>query len=272
MTVQQICELIDQAVVATGRVMALDELIPPPGGPVRPAVRPAPSTDPMLKKVRALLAKAESTEFEAEAEALTAKAQELMTLHAIDHALLHPEDADHAPGVIRLPIDAPYADAKSWLLQVVAEASRCRAVFHPSVALSTVVGEPTDLAAVELLFTSLLVQAQHAMTSAARTAPAGSRTRSSGYRSSFLLSFTDRIGERLREINAAVFAASDADSSAYLPVLARQVEAVEAFMEERFPNIHAGGVRGGYDAAGWAGGRQAGDNARLSSGDLPAGS
>jgi hypothetical protein len=42
----------------------------------------------MLDRVRALLAKAESTEFPKEAEALSARAQELMARHRIDRALL----------------------------------------------------------------------------------------------------------------------------------------------------------------------------------------
>ena len=42
----------------------------------------------ILDKVRALLAKAESTEFPEEAEAYTAKAQELMARHRIDRAVL----------------------------------------------------------------------------------------------------------------------------------------------------------------------------------------
>jgi hypothetical protein len=41
-----------------------------------------------LERVRALLAKAESTEFDEKAEALTEKAQELMTRYSIDAALL----------------------------------------------------------------------------------------------------------------------------------------------------------------------------------------
>ena len=47
------------------------------------------ATDAVLARIRQLLAKAESTTFEAEALAFTAKAQELMTRHAIDAALVH---------------------------------------------------------------------------------------------------------------------------------------------------------------------------------------
>jgi len=74
----------------------------------------------VLQKVRGLLAKAESTEFEAEAAALTAKAQELMTRHAIDRAALHVGQAVGRPSIIRVAIEAPYVDPKSLLLQLVA--------------------------------------------------------------------------------------------------------------------------------------------------------
>ncbi|MDP9441581.1 MAG: DUF2786 domain-containing protein, partial [Actinomycetota bacterium] len=44
--------------------------------------------DRILSRVRALLAKAESTEFAPEAEAFTEKAQELMARYAIDDPVL----------------------------------------------------------------------------------------------------------------------------------------------------------------------------------------
>ena len=195
-----------------------------------------------------------------------------MTRHAIDAALVagRPGVATDAPIAVRLPIDAPYADAKSLLLQIVAEASRCRSVFHSRVALSTVIGYAADVAAVEMVFTSLLVQAQSAMADAARRAPAGTRTRSQSYRSAFLLSYTHRIGDRLAEINEAVYADVEAEQgSAFLPVLRSRADAVEDLMAERFGDLTSYRVRGGYDAAGWAGGRLAADNAQLSFGDLP---
>jgi hypothetical protein len=251
----------------------VDELIPPPGRPASHHRPRSTTSDPVLQRVRALLAKAESTEFEAEATALTAKAQEMITRHAIDAALLEGDsDQTDRPTLIRIPIDAPYADAKSFLLQTVADASRCRAVFVPRLSHSNVVGLPADLVAVEVLFTSLLVQAQHALTEAGRRAGPGARPRSQSFRSAFLLAYTQRIGERLDEINQHVFGAAEEDSARFLPVLRSQRDAVEEFMSERFGELQTGGVRGGYDSAGWASGRMAADQARLSSGDLdPAG-
>lgn len=64
-----------------------------------PALEPLQESEPhrqsrpgshsrMLTRIRALLAKAEATGFPQEAEALTAKAQELMARHSVDEALL----------------------------------------------------------------------------------------------------------------------------------------------------------------------------------------
>ena len=84
----------------------------------------------MLERVRALLAKAESTTFPEEAEALTAKAQELMARHAIDQAVLDAGSNGGSAGVVgwRIGIDDPYAAAKSILLYRIAVANRCRGV------------------------------------------------------------------------------------------------------------------------------------------------
>ncbi|TYL51403.1 DUF2786 domain-containing protein [Nocardioides sp. BGMRC 2183] len=266
--------VIIEAMQVLFKLPPLDVLVPPPG---HQRVAEAPGravSDPMLDRVRALLAKAESTDYEAEATALTAKAQELITRHAIDAAVVAGESSTGTdrPSMIRVPIDAPYADAKSLLLQTVATATRCRTAFSQRVAMSTVVGFPDDLAAVEMLFTSLLVQAQHAMTQAGRVVPPGSRSRSQGFRSTFLLAYSQRIGERLDEINAHVFSAAEDSSGSFLPVLRSQECAIDDFMSERFGALTSSVVRGGYSASGWASGRLAADQAQLTSGRIDEGS
>ena len=258
----------------------LEVLIPPPGAdPTIFAARSfaaglaamSAASDPVLERIRNMLAKAESTTFEAEATAFTAKAQELMTRHAIDAALLdaHAHTAGVRPVTMRVPIDAPYVDAKSLLLQTVAQHGRCRTVFHSNVSMSTLIGFSVDVAAVELLFTSLLVQAQTAMADAARRASAGSRTRSQAFRSSFLAAYTCRIGDRLREINAAVYAEVEAEQGdAFLPVLHSQAAAVDDAVAQRFPRLTSSSGRRSYDMAGWASGSAAAERANLAYGGL----
>ena len=267
-------------VIATLRYLPrLDPILPPPGSGDCPPDAAAfdsqwcargAENNPTLQRIHNLLAKAESTTFEAEAMAFTAKAQELMTRYAIDAALVQgPARANDRPVAIRVPIDAPYVDPKSLLLQVVASAGRCRAVFLPLVSLSTVVGYPGDVEAVELLFTSLLVQAQTAMTDAATRAPAGSRPRSQAFRSAFLAGYTKRIDERLRAINEAVYAEVEAQQgSAFLPVLRSRSEAVDDFVSDRFGELKSRFRNRYLDAAGWASGINAADNAQLTAGEF----
>jgi len=221
------------------------------------------TADPVLTKIRALLAKAESTTFEAEAMAFTAKAQELMTKHAVDAATVQGARSQAAgtPNVIRVPIDAPYTNAKARLLAVVASATRCRTVELGGCGLAEVIGMPCDLAAVELLFTSLLVQAQAALTRATGSSRA--------YRSSFLYAYAWRIGERLREINDAVLKDAEVEHGAsFLPVLRSQAVLIDDFVDERYGKLRKVRSSRAADPAGWAGGRAAADRAKLAFGDI----
>jgi hypothetical protein len=216
----------------------------------------------MLGKVRALLAKAESTEFPEEAEALSARAQELMARHSIDHALLDAEAGGVTePAGRRIPVDTPYDGPKAALLTVVADANRCRAVWHRELGFSTVLGFPADLAAVEMLFTSLLVQATTAMVHAGPRRDAAGRSRTRSFRHAFLNAYASRIGERLRE--AAGRAAAETGGDDLLPVLAARDRAVDDVVATLFPNLTKGRARSVSNHEGWAAGRAAADLATL---------
>ena len=266
--------LVVRLLAVLGAAGPLPTIVPPPGA--QPDDRTRGVTrgvdDPVLVKVRALLAQAESTTFEAEAEAFTAKAQALMARHAIDGALLWARSArDERPITIRLPLDDPYSDVKSLLLQRVAHHSRCKSVYHPRYGLSSIVGFASDVAAAEALFTSLLVQSHAALRAEAAKAPPGGRARSRSFRSSFLLSFVTRIDERLGEVTAHVeSAATTAQGPALLPALVARESAVEESVTELFGTLAGVAVRTGSDAAGWARGRIAADQAHLNAGDVAA--
>jgi hypothetical protein len=248
----------------------IEVLIPPPGTvPDRPGA--AGPVDPgLLGRVRGLLAKAESSSYPAEAEAYTAKAQELVARHSIDEALL----AAHADGTAalvpfarRFGVDHPYEGEKADVLDAVARANRCYAVWSPDVGFATVFGFDTDLDAVDLLYTSLLLQAHRAM---ARTEPAGGkagRARLRAFRQSFLVAFAVRIGERLTAATGSALAeaarAATADPADLLPVLAARDEQVRETMRRVFPRtVRDRGSR--VDSReGWDSGRDAADLAAL---------
>lgn len=220
----------------------------------------------MLPRIRALLAKAEATGFPEEAEALSAKAQELMARHSIDEALLAAgAPAADAPRACRLGVDAPYEEAKAVLLHAVADANRCRAVWNEALGFSTVVGFEPDLEAVELLYTSLLVQATAAMTKAEAAQRAKGRNRTKTFRQSFLAAYAHKMGTRLAAAAAAetTEAAETRTAAPLLPVLATRALAVTAHLDQMFPTTTTTRLRGVTDEAGWTEGTEAADRARL---------
>jgi hypothetical protein len=219
-----------------------------------------------LARVRALLAKAESTTFEEEADALTAKAQELITKYALDGLLAgaaHPSPGGRSGvGTRDLVLHTPYVSAKASLVDAVAGANRCRAIFAPAENLVTLVGAPGDLEAVDLLTTSLLTQAEVGMRRhrGERSWDGSSSTKS--FRRAFLLSFAVRIRERLREATAVAVAES-ADRDRLLPVLTRHASEVDRRVRELFPHLARARRTTVSNSAGWAAGRAAADRAHL---------
>jgi hypothetical protein len=218
----------------------------------------------MLAKIRALLAKAESTTFPEEAEALSAKAQELMARHRIDHVLLGDAD-DGGPVGRRIWLDDPYADAKAQLLAAVARANSCRSVMLGGLGCAHVIGFANDLDVVELLHTSLLVQATAAIAAAGPQRDTRGRSRTRSFRQSFLIAYAARIGERLRATSDAVTTEVAARESTLLPALVRREGRVDDETTRAFPMAE----RKTYaitNAAGWTAGTIAADAADLAVG------
>jgi Protein of unknown function (DUF2786) len=279
---EQLLPLPGTARVITAEGAASDGKAAAPG----PAGSGGQADERMLSRIRALLAKAEATEYAEEAEALSARAQELMAKYSIDQALLAVESGRQvAPAGRRIAVDNPYEAPKTSLLQAVATANRCRVVWSKAVGLATVVGFEADLDAVELLFTSLLVQASAAMLYAGSRQDAYGRSRTRAFRQSFLVSYAIRIGERLSHATehatqeaaaeqeaaagqpaGAVAGAGGARSAgaALVPFLAARQRAVDDAVDEIFGGtLRRGRSVRATDAEGWASGRAAADLASL---------
>lgn len=250
------------------RLRKMPRLVPPPSawqlwaGPDDVAASNVPPE--LLARVRALLAKAESTDHPPEAEAFSAKAQELIARHAIDDALLAGERPDDGAVGRRIHIERPYVRPKCSLLAQVAGANRCRTVIDTELELVTTFGHPADVDAVELLFTSLLVQATNAVLAAGGDATVGHHRRSRGYRSAFLAAYATRIGQRLH--HAQHRATTDPRCTAALPVLARRESAAARAVDEHFPETARFRVQAD-DPLGRAHGRAAADRADLHAAD-----
>jgi hypothetical protein len=219
-----------------------------------------------LARVRALLAKAESTTFEDEADALTAKAQELIAKYALDDLLA----AAHEPTVARgggissrnVVLHPPYVSAKVSLVASVAIANRCRCVYGTGDDYVTLVGASPDLDAVDLLTTSLLTQAEIAMRRHRDQVSWDGSSRTKSFRRAFLLSFAARIGQRLREAESvAIDEAGGRDR--LLPVLTQHAAEVDRHLRELFPRIGKARRTTVTNSAGWAAGLAAADRAQL---------
>jgi hypothetical protein len=214
----------------------------------------------MLDRVRALLAKAESSEFAAEAEAFTAKAQELTARHSIDHALLVAQgERRDQPAAVRVGVDSPYEEAKALLLQNVAEANLSRSVWSAELGFATVFGFPEDLDVIELIYASLLVQGTAAMVRE------GSGKRARSFRQSFLYAYAVRIGQRLRATTEDARRAAAGTTDDLLPVLASREEAVRDKVSEIFAEFTTRRTRI-RDERGWVSGTAAADRIPLERG------
>jgi hypothetical protein len=246
---------------------ALPRIGPPPGFAAASATPRRGVDQKMLARVRALLAKAESTTFPEEAEALSAKAQELMSRYSLERIVIDSTASTgnvldpHPAAARRLWLDNPYVAAKAMLVGAVAEANRCRTVLSEKLGFTTVLGDEVDLEIVELLSTSLLVQATRAMVSAGSQTSRTGRSRTRSYRQSFLLAYATRVGERLNTAREAGTAAV-ADPARLLPVLAARERVVDELFESMFPESVARSFSVG-NAAGWHAGRAAADLAVL---------
>ncbi|MBO3744113.1 DUF2786 domain-containing protein [Actinoplanes flavus] len=190
-------------------------------------------SDALLARVRKLLAMAEDPACTpGEAEAFTAKAAELIAKYGVDQAMLAAGDPTADPvGDRVVTVDPPYARDKAGLLAAVAAPMRCRVVHleRRGLARSHLFGHTADLTRVELLFTSLLVQAAHGL--AASPVPEGEHA--AAYRRSWMAGYTQAISGRLW--------AAERSAAAETPgaeiVLVDRTDLVERRRDEAYPRL-----------------------------------
>jgi hypothetical protein len=172
----------------------------------------------LLDRVRKLLAKAEDEGCSpAEAEALTAKAAELMARYGIDRALLgalHPETDKPADRVFTLA--NPWGDVKRHLLAGLAMALRCQCVQtrSPEGTRLHVFGYTSDLERADILFTSLLVQMARAL---AQQVVPGYGGEARAWRRSWMLGYCTAVVTRVRAAEEAAVASASGSVSETAP-------------------------------------------------------
>ena len=238
---------------------------PPPATCAPTPMTPVPRTDDrnrLIERVRALLRKAESTSFPAEAEALTAKAQDLLTRHALDEALLDVTVDGRRPVVRRVEVEGAYSSGRAMLLGAVGHANRCVAVWDPAASVAMLVGFAVDLDATELLWGSLVAQGEAAVRAAGPQRDQRGRSRTRSWRAAFWVAFAQRIGQRLEEVAAATTAEVAHTAGDLAPVLASRQRDVDAAVRQHFPRLTRRRARVS-NGEGWAAGHQAADRADL---------
>lgn len=216
----------------------------------------------VLRKVRALLAKAEDpAATPAEAEAFSAKAEALIAQYAIDLALLDSRKRQEnrgKPVTKNVPMEAPYKIPKMMLLNQIANALDVRLV-TTGRKYGTLVGFESDLEAVDLLYTSLLLQMGNALREARKTTSKKGEELVA-FSTSFIHGFASVVGQRLRETRKS--AVESTGEKAALAIRDRS-QVVDEALSEFFPYLRKGKATRITDYAGYAGGGTAGRKADI---------
>ncbi|MEQ7008381.1 DUF2786 domain-containing protein [Actinopolymorpha sp. B17G11] len=226
----------------------------------------------MLERVRKMLALAEDpAATPAEAEECTRKAAILMAKYSIDAATVAPAGAhDHVDNRL-VHVPGPFASDKALLLVCIADALRCSHLWKPTMTedgkqlFVHLFGHTTDLEQVDMLWTSLLVQSQHAM---AMATPRRGESKAA-FKRSFLSGFAMGVKERLegaeREATARATTTTRDGRSAAMVLTDRKALAQRA-MREVYPNTRRTGVS--RSGSGGFAGHAAGRNANMGGGQV----
>jgi len=228
--------------------------------------------DPLLARVRKLLAKAENAGVTpAEAQALTAKAAELMAKYGIDRALLaaeRPETDRPADRVI--DVGNPWARVQAHLLCGLASALRCQCVILPRPGPGSrihIFGFLSDIERTDVLYTSLLIQMWQGL--AATEVPGWSRS-PRAWRRSWLLGFAAAVIARVRAAEdaatrRATAPAAGSGSRASL-VLADRTRVIRHNIDQAYPVTRKSRVT--YSGNGYGAGYTQGQRADIGTGRL----
>lgn len=223
----------------------------------------------MLAKVRKLLAKAEDASCtEPEREALMERASALMAKYGIDAALAAQRDpASDKVTDKRIVVHPPYAKSMTELFWAVAAPMRCKAIRIETPKFDGknryeytmhVFGYQSDIDRVELLWTSLLLQAANGIKKA--DVPYGYSHWS--YKESWLAGFRSAVYTRLTEAEAKATSASASEGTGVELVLYDRNRLVGQAADAAHPRVRTAANRQ-FKATGMNAGYQAGQRADL---------
>lgn len=234
--------------------------------------------DRILERIQKLIAQAEGTNHEAEAQTFFDKAEELMLKYAIDEATLEAARVRNG-GVAILPIKDTFVysaneankPGKVRLIGDIARAHDVKVVYMRSGAKYAgqkreqkviMFGFPSDLDFTKLLYTSLVLQGESAASRAYKTTGGDGYTSRYVWMRSFFDAFTTTTGRRIVEARRRATETVRATGTGAELVLVDRSKAVSALLNETFPRLgtmRATAVRqtNGALAAGHAAGERA---------------
>ncbi|MFI5840572.1 DUF2786 domain-containing protein [Catenuloplanes sp. NPDC051500] len=216
-----------------------------------------------LAKIRALLAKAEATTFEAERDAYNAKAAELISAWGLEDALREAEAQTPLQVSDKfIKVTGAYQKDKAILAYQVAEGLGLKAVLHQSGTgkgkgyATHIFGSSEDFVRVELLFTSLLVQASYGLSVARPYSPFEDVK---AYRRSWLAGFTSAIRGRLDAARQQGIREQSTGTPGTALVLVDRSKAIQRAVDAYYPKLVTSTRRltGSGRNAGYAAGQRA---------------
>jgi len=190
-----------------------------------------------LTRIRALLDNAESYAQQGNndaAESYRNKAISLMARHGIEEAMLSARHhRDEVPVQRRVDLPRPYPQDKAALLNAITQALGARAIrFTGQEPHMILVGFDSDLDRVELLYTSLLIQA---FAELART-PLPHDTNRVSFTKSWLAGFATVVGSRIEDAEARARGEYAAENGVGTEIVVRdRSQRVESTYAQLFP-------------------------------------
>ena len=192
----------------------------------------------LINKIKALFAKAESTEHEAEAEAFTAKAQELLARHNLDRRSLGEDVDGHEIIEIRVPLTQnAYMRARVLLLDAVSEPNGVFVAYQSkdrrlgTGAYAKMRGRADTVEMVHMLFT----QIDGMVSSRAARITSDGVTDTRTLRRSYVMGFAATVRERLEAANAKVDA--ETEEGTLLPMIASDLARSRAGVRTRTAKV-----------------------------------
>jgi hypothetical protein len=216
----------------------------------------------LMAKIRALLAKAESSTFEHEAAAYLAKAEELMVKHDLDRADLTPEEREQYE-CVTVTIGSGTPDHILW--NVVAKVRGVKFIRETNhrgdgkTRPGYLIGYRVDIEFVQTLVTSLMLQRERFLINESVPTWEGVRA----FRHSYRVGYANRIYARMKATQAETVKASGPGNEL---VLLDKFALVERHANELFTNLTPGRSVRSSSNAGYRAGQSAANRADVSGG------